>query len=447
MHVIYRQYLSLLLVTALCLGSLVLHSRPVFAQVWIDGFRVWHSSRKTRLVLDLSQLPVYEIFQLDQPNRLVVDVQAADLRVDPDQTDFKDSLLRGIRSGRRQDKVLRLVLDLKQSVSFKHFTLEPNQQYGHRLVLDLKPNGVQQEPVVIKRPAVVPKVRNLMVVLDPGHGGEDPGAIGRGGLREKIVVLQIARALERRLKRERGISAVLTRTGDYYVGLRQRRAMSRDQYQADLFVSIHADAWKEPKAQGASVFVLSRRGASSALARYLAKSANESDRIGGVEIGQQGDVLRTVLADLALEGSLEHSFRVGGFMLEELNKVAYLHKKTVGSAAFMVLKTVDVPSILVETGFISNPREERLLSSASYQRRLADALGDAIVRYFRAYPPPNTWFAQWYEASYRQHRIAHGETLSDIAQKYRIKLQVLKDFNALRSDRIQVGQTLRIPNT
>lgn len=419
----------------------------------VKGMRVWTAPDKTRFVVDLNKKPNYKVFPLDNPPRVVLDLPNTSIEGLKD-TELKDSVIENIRTGRRAGDTLRLVLDLTEPTRLSHFMLPPNRQYGHRLVLDLKHTTTRKVAEDVKftakpvmRSATGVPLRELTVVIDPGHGGEDPGAIGPRGTQEKHVVLAVAKALHKRLNKEVGIRAVLTRDGDYYVGLRQRRQIARDRYQADLFISIHADAWTRQSARGASVFVVSRKGASSTLAKFLADTANKSDRIGGVEITDDNQMLKGVLADLALEGNLEHSFRVGDYVLRSVGEVAYLHKRNIGQAGFMVLKSLDVPSILVETGFISNPGEERKLRTAGYQRKLAKALATGVIGYFRKYPPPDTLFAAWYGKPTREHRIAAGETLSEIANRYGVSLRAIRELNAIKSDRILPGQVLRVPNT
>ncbi len=252
-----------------------------------------------------------------------------------------------------------------------------------------------RDSVVFKSNQNLPsnKLRNIVVAIDPGHGGDDPGAIGVRGTREKQVVLEIARMLQARINKQPGMRAVLTRDGDYFVELARRRYIARQQNKADIFISIHADAFSDRSARGASVFVLSRKGASSTLGAFLAKNENAADQFGGLKVDGDDKVLRSVLADLAMEGSLEHSFRVGEAMLSRLQQVGNLHKNRVEQAAFMVLKSLDIPSVLVETGFISNPNEEQKLTQKRYQQELANALFLAIRSYFENYPLPGTYMA------------------------------------------------------
>ena len=276
------------------------------------------------------------------------------------------------------------------------------------------------------------------VVIDAGHGGKDPGAVGRRGTREKTVVLDIARKLAALIKKEPGMRPVMIREGDYYIGLRQRINKAR-KHNADLFISIHADAFRDRRARGSSVFVLSNRGASSEMARWLAAKENAADLAGGVSIDDKDDVLASVLLDLSQSASREASHEVASNMLDELKRVGKTHKSTVQSAGFMVLKSPDIPSILVETAFISNPTEETNLRSSKYQEKLAKAMLNGIRDYFDNNPPPGTLRVA------RKHTIKSGDTLSEIAAAYQVSLSSLRGFNSLKSDRLRVGDTLRIP--
>ena len=375
-----------------------------------------------------------------------------------DLVDLKGGPLVNLRSAPQANGDLRVVLDLDRRLNPKSFLLKPGDQYGHRLVIDLE--QVAGQDAAPAKPAVSstsqPKSfstmgngRDIVVAIDAGHGGEDPGAIGASGTREKDVVLQIARRVYNVLQAEKGIKPVLIRSGDYFLPLATRRETARRRYNADLFVSIHADAFHNHKARGASVFALSRRGATSTLARVLAEKENQSDAIGGVEIGNADEMVASVIYDLAMEGSMEHSIKVGSMVLREMGSVTHLHKKELEQAGFAVLKSPDIPSILVETGFISNPTEERNLRSSDHQVKLSRAIGRGIISYFDQHPPPGTFFAERkQERDSQQHRIARGETLSEIAQRYRVDLAALMQVNQLRtSDMIREGQVLRIPNS
>ena len=327
--------------------------------------------------------------------------------------------------------------------------LPANQQYGNRLVIDLYPQNAKSAKPVQTVSQDVNKRRNVVVVIDAGHGGEDPGALGPFGIREKTVVLAIANELETLFKRETGFTPKMIRSGDYYVGLRSRTQRAR-KMNADILVSIHADAFKSPKAKGASVYILSQRGASSEAARWLAESENSADLMGGVgsvSLENKDTMLAGVLLDLSQTASMRASITTGGQVLSELGKVTKLHKKRVGKAGFVVLKSPDVPSILVETGFISNPDEAKNLNSRKHQQRLARAIFSGVKRYFRDSPPPGTYLA-WQKENrnkIKQYRIARGDTLSDIAARNNISLAQIKKLNSLTTDRIKVGQVIRVP--
>jgi N-acetylmuramoyl-L-alanine amidase len=280
----------------------------------------------------------------------------------------------------------------------------------------------------------------VIIAIDAGHGGDDPGASGRRGTREKHVVLAIARQLERLIKKEPGMRPVMIRNGDYYLGLRKRMQKARAM-QADLFISIHADAFRNGRASGSSVYVLSQNGATSEAAQWLAKSENSSDLIGGVSLDDKDDLLRSVLLDLSQNATIAASLDVGSSVLKELGGVGKLHKKRVEQAGFAVLKSPDIPSILVETGYISNKREERNLRDKGYQRKLAVAMLKGVRRYFSQNAPPGTRLAM----ADQKHVIRRGETLSGIAQQYSVTQLALRSINSLRNSRLKIGQVLRIP--
>ncbi|MDZ7782987.1 MAG: N-acetylmuramoyl-L-alanine amidase [Halioglobus sp.] len=285
-----------------------------------------------------------------------------------------------------------------------------------------------------------------MIAIDAGHGGEDPGAIGPRRLREKDVVLAIARELHDLLQRDPGFHPALVRTGDYYVSLRGRRDLAR-QHQADLFVSIHADAFKHSAASGASVYALSTSGATSTAARYLAQRENAADLVGGVRLSDKDDVLAGVLTDLSMTSTLDTSLKLGEGVLRNMDGIAKLHKTRVEQAGFAVLKSPDIPSILVETGFISNPAEARRLAEPAYQRRMAAAIHRGIRDWFLAHPPSGTLVAWQKQQRGREYVIARGDTLSGIAHRFSVSLADLKSYNRLSSSRIMVGQKLNIPQS
>jgi N-acetylmuramoyl-L-alanine amidase len=382
-------------------------------QVAVHGARIWNAPDHTRIVLDTAAPIRHKIFTLANPHRLVVDIADADLRGDLPAADDDDLLLAGLRSGVREGDDLRVVLDLKQAVRAKSFQLEPNGTYGHRLVIDVSPRtGVSPAParsdppvqVASRTPtpgtarhlSVQPKGsrhRDVIVAVDAGHGGEDPGAIGPAGTHEKDVTLAISRKLAERIDRQRGMRAVLIRDGDYFIALRQRITKAR-KHQADLFVSIHADAFKDRRVRGSSVYTLSNGGATSEAARWLAERENRADLIGGVSLAEQNDVLASVLLDMTQNATLEHSSIAAERVLSKLRSLGDVHQTRIQKAGFAVLKSPDIPSMLVETAFISNPDEEKRLRNSAYQNKLADHLLEGIIDYFEDYPPPGTRFAR-----------------------------------------------------
>jgi N-acetylmuramoyl-L-alanine amidase len=331
------------------------------------------------------------------------------------------------------------VLDLSGNVKPKSFLLKPHKSYGHRLVIDLQKKALQKTAKTRTSPVLKKnQQRDLVIAIDAGHGGEDPGAIGHRGTREKDVVMAIARKLERLISRQRGMRAVMVRDSDYYIGLRKRVEIAR-KHKADMFISIHADAFHNKSAKGASVYALSQRGASNETARWLAESENASDFIGGVSLEDKDDLLTSVLLDLSMNGKVEASLELGDYVLSELKGVSRVHKRNVGQAGFAVLKSPDIPSILVETAFISNPSEEKKLRSPSYQQKMAESILKGVRTYFARNEVPGTLLAQ------RRHVIARGENLSVIADQYNVSLKELRTQNALKTDRLKVGEVLLIP--
>jgi len=336
---------------------------------------------------------------------------------------------------------LRFVIDLNAAVQPKSFILKPQGNYGHRLVIDL--NHGKKQTTKVKRKIYAPQQhgkRDVIIAIDAGHGGDDPGALGQRGTREKDVVLAIARKLEKLIRKEPGMTPVMIRRGDYYVGLKQRVKIARKK-RADLFISIHADAFRNGKAHGSSVFVLSDRGASSEVASFLARSENRSDLIGGISLDDKDDLLKMVLVDMVKNSTIEDSHDIAARVLGNLKGVNHLHKSSVERAGFRVLKAPDVPSILIETAFISNRAEERKLKSSRHQQALANSILKGVRSYFHANPPLGTRLAQ----KPKKHVISRGETLSGIAAHYRISVASLKRSNSLRSNTVQIGKVLHIP--
>ena len=436
-----RRWLALIL---LLVGST---GQAVAANV--EGLRLWQAPDSLRLVFDLSGPVDHEVFQLEDPERVVLDLEGAELE-EALAAGTEDTWVRKVRSGRQDDGTLRVVLDMERSVSSKTFHLEPNEKYGHRLVVDLNSESARQEQKDSIMEVVREAERNqqgdqrdLIIAIDAGHGGEDPGALGASGTQEKHVVLEVARRLERRVAEAEGMTPLMIRDGDYYVALRDRIRKAREG-EADLFVSIHADAFHDARAHGSSVYALSQNGATSEAARRLARSENDADLVGGVRLDDKDETLASVLLDLSQTGAIEASLAVGQEVLQRMGRVNDLHKSHVEQAAFVVLKSPDIPSILVETAFISNPSEERRLNSAGHQRRLADSMMAGIRSYFRENAPPGTVWAER-DFSPSEHVVTRGETLSSIAREYRVSPQRLRSANGLNGDMVRAGATLEIP--
>lgn len=408
------------------------------------GVRLSDSADATRVVLDLSKPLAHRIFTLRNPDRVVIDLPGGEMQSGA-RIDDARGLVANVRTGKHGQDDLRIVLDLTASAQPRSFVAAPDGGRGHRLVVDLgrpREEGLRKTLSTSERHG-----RDVVVAIDAGHGGKDPGAIGRKGTREKDVVLAVSRKLAERINAQPGMRAVLIRDGDYFLELRERMERAR-KHRADLFVSIHADAVPSAQARGASVYVISEKGASDEAARRLAERENASDLVGGVTLAGKDDVLASVLLDLSQTASLSASMNIGDEVLEELGRVGKLHRSSVQSAGFVVLKSPDIPSILVETAFISNPSDEKNLRSSDHQARLADSLLRGIVDFFNSQPPPGTMLAESGPQKVRapvQHVIARGDTLSDIASRYNISLGQLRNANGLKNDRIRVGQVLTIP--
>jgi len=412
----------------------------------IQNIRLWAGPEGTRVVLDLSRPAEHTLFTLTDPARVVVDIRGAQLA---GRLPEASGSVRGMRSARQADGSLRVVMDVADAVQPRSFLLPPNDTYGHRLVIDLPPRG-ESTRVPRRAPEQPGRGRDLVIAIDPGHGGEDPGAIGRGGTYEKDVVLAIGRELARRVDAEPGMRAALIRDGDYFIPLRGRIERARA-HGADLFVSIHADAYHNQSARGATVYMLSQRGASDEVARRVAARENASDLIGGVTLADKDDVLASVLLDLSQNASLSVGAAVGKSIINEMGHVTRMRRTEVQRAPFLVLKSPDIPSLLVETAYISNPEEERGLSDRAHQQRLADAMLAGIRRYFHENPPPDTYIARMRQdgigVAGGRYVVARGDTLSGIATRHNVPVAALRSYNNINGDRIRVGQVLTIPGS
>jgi len=413
----------------------------------VENVRVWAGPDKTRVVLDLDREVEYKVFALESPDRLVVDIDQSSMALEPEIDPDVSGVVRKVRHGIRDGEDLRVVLDLADAARVKSFLLVPTGRYGHRLVLDLFPRSATsaEERVRSVARSLPEDNRDMIVAIDAGHGGEDPGAIGPSGMYEKNIVLALAAELERQITDAPGMHPVMIRTGDYYVPLNERFERAREA-RADLFVSLHADAFRDRRVRGSSVYVLSRSGASSQAARLLAQSENEADLIGGVDLEQSDDMLRSVLLDLSQNASMEYSQTAASRILDELGAVGRNHRKQVESANFVVLRSPDVPSVLVEVGFISNPSDEANLGSRQHRAELATAVRRGIEQHFRQTAPRGTWFAA-NRGDPARHVVQRGDTLGTIAQRYSISLNRLRQANAIQGDVIHPGAVLEIPTS
>ncbi len=441
------------------------------AALSIESVRIWAAPENTRVVFDLNGQVEHKVTTLDNPSRMVIDFTNVTLSNTLPKPVAADRFVENIRKSGETGE-LRVVLDLKKPAQVHSFQLPPNEKYSHRLVVDISAASQEQqvtqaeesvqiasrsietkipdtaEPVDPladdESPARLPNnssMRDVIIAVDAGHGGDDPGSIGPSGIHEKVIALTIAKKLVAKINKVHGMKAILIREGDYFIKLRDRMEKAR-QHKADLFVSIHADSFKDSKVIGSSVYVLSQRGASSEHAKRLAARENASDLIGGVTLEDKDNVLASVLLDLSQTASLEASIDVAERVLGGLKKIGNLHKKRVESAAFAVLKSPDIPSVLIETAYISNPSEEKKLRNPVFQDTLTSAILDGLVGYFRLRPPENTIMANNRD---QEHVIGRGDTLSGIAERYQVSLRSLRKENGLENDRIRIGQKLRIP--
>lgn len=456
----------------------------------VNGVRVWRAPDHTRIVLDLDAPVQHSLTLANNPDRIILDVPASQLKAGLAQLPLADTPVLAVRSYIQNKTDLRLVLDLKTKIAPNSFLLKAHGGMHDRLVIDLydeptttavvgekqttlaanttPPNTTSSaatKPAVVTTRAIntgdkppapatldLQGKRTIVIAVDAGHGGEDPGAMGPNRIREKEVTLAIAKELVAAINAQPGFSGKLTRTGDYFIPLKKRRDIARTM-KADLFVSIHADAFHKASARGASVFALSRNGATSETARFLAERENESDLIGGVgniSLDDKDQVLAGVLVDLSMTATLNSSLQVGHHVLNSMGGIAHLHKRHVEQAGFMVLKSPDVPSILVETGFISNPEESRKLATPAYRKQMANSVFKGIRQYFYQHPPAGTYVATQLQSGgikdfERQHTVVAGDSLSAIATRYGVSSQQLMRHNNMKGSVVKLGQVLKIP--
>jgi len=380
------------------LVALLLSGQQVLAVSLVKNLRVWPSPENTRVVLDVSKKVKYSVSAISSPERIVIDIDDTKLATKLTAINLTKSGIKKIRYGVHPHDKLRIVLEVDQQFKVRDFILAPNERYGHRLVLDLEPNDQSKilalfEPLPelktktklkIKPKALATKnsQQTFVIALDAGHGGDDPGAIGPNGTKEKDIALAIAKQLKEIIDQQPGMQAVLIRNGDYYVGFRERMRRARAK-NADLFISIHADAYPNKKAAGASVFTLATNKSSSVAARWLAASENRSDLVGGLSLHERGDMVANVLFDLSQTANFAASAEAAKHVLRALGQTTSLHKAKVESGGFLVLRSPDIPSILVEAGFISNATMELQLRNRDYQHLIANSIFNGIKQYFK----------------------------------------------------------------
>lgn len=444
---------SIVSVLLLCLVMQVAHG----AQNNIDGVRIWPSTDNTRVVFDMKTAPEFTYFTLKNPHRLVIDLNDTKDSFSLSGVENSGNLINKLRYSTPKNKSsARVVVELNRDTKPSLFAMSPEGAYGHRLVVDLPDSAPQTLPPltastssVVLDDSTSVRDRDIIVAIDAGHGGHDPGSVGPAGTFEKHITLSIAKKLESMINKERGMRAIMTRSDDYYISPNRRPEIAREK-KADLLISIHADAFSQPQPRGGSVWVLSMRRADTELGRWLEKSERHSELLGGAaevinDKSSERYLTETILG-LSMDHSMATSHDLGNKVVEELKQVTSLHKRKPQAASFAVLTAPDIPSILVEVGFISNPQEEKNLNWSKYRERLATAMFNATKRYFKQVPPDGTLWAQE-KANNRTHKVRSGESLSLLAQRYNVKVSSIKAANALSSDVVRVGQVLNIPST
>ena len=427
-----RQRLSLFTVLLLAAGSACAAD--------VRAIDVHADADATRAVINLSTSADYKVFRLENPERIVLDIDGSEFARGYRAPVAAGKLVEKVRTGLRDGDGVRVVFDLASQAQPKSFLRRAGKNY--ELVVELSAAGAAPKAPVLERS---PAARKVVVAIDAGHGGVDPGAHGPKGTLEKNVTLHVAHELARLINAEPGMSAVLTRDTDSFIPLKRRYQIARE-HNADLFVSIHADAFRDHGARGSSVWVLSPRGKTSEAARWLADRENRADLVGGVSLDDKDDTLAAVLLDLSQGATMQISNVVANNVLRALAQLGPTHRGRVEHANFVVLRSPDVPSILVETAFISNPVEEKLLGTPAHRKRLAGAILKGMRDYFNSAPPPGTWFAARAEQRGEKHIVMRGETLSAIAQQYGVSADHLRQANGLAdANSLRAGAVLLIP--
>jgi len=422
---------------------LLLLSSAAFAGSTVENVRIWSENNKTRVVLDLSASVQHSIFTLRGPDRLVIDLKDSRLAKSLAAMPQGAGSVRSIRSAVRANGQLRVVLDLNTAVRSRTFTAGPNATYGDRLVIDLQNAG---GPATVKRASEGYRPgRDIVIAIDAGHGGRDPGSSGRRA-KEKDIVLSVSKELARRINAEPGMRALLIRDRDVFIDLKQRVEIAQ-RNDADLFISVHADAFPDKSASGASVFALNLDRADRVARETLSRRDRETVKVGDVVLNDYPGY-ESVLYDLTKTATLSMSNEVGNRVSKQLSRVAKMHSRNVKEKSLAVLTSVDMPSILVETGFISHPGEEKKLRDKKYQARLANAILAGVRDYYYTNPPPDTQIAmdlRRQPAKQVRYVVARGDTVSEIAARYNVSSADIRRANKLSNDRIRVGQTLSIP--
>ncbi|ETI61267.1 N-acetylmuramoyl-L-alanine amidase [Marinomonas profundimaris] len=412
----------------------------------VRDIRVAQQEGVTRLVFELSETSEHRIFPLSNPERIVLDISGVvlDTAVVNGLSALSSDVLMRVRYAKR-DKGVRFVLDLAQKARAKSTVLAANGTYGPRILVELE-YGVRKPATIVKSLANLSKEkRDIVIAIDPGHGGKDPGALGQYKVREKDVVLSIGKELANRINAVDGFKAVLTRSTDTFLQLRDRSRVARDA-NADLMISIHADAFTKSSARGASVWALSLSGKSSEMGRWLAQQENSADLVGGISLDDKDQLLAEVLLDMSMNSTIQMSLNIGKSVLGEMRGVAVLHKNSVQQAGFVVLKSPDIPSILIETGFVSNKTEAKNLSSRTYRVKLAASISKGVIDYFVKNAPDGT-LVSWKQGRHSDsvYVVEKGDTLSEIARRNRVSLSNIREANKLKNDVIWIGQKLVIP--
>jgi len=407
----------------------------------IDSVRIWPAPENTRIVFDLSKKPDFTYFSLRSPQRLVIDFKNSKNNAALMSAIKEDRRVKKIRTSSSNEKgTTRLVLELAENYRVSVFPLAPAGQYSDRLVIDLYDK--QSQPIATHDNSQ--GIRDIVIAIVAGHGGEDPGSIGAAGSYEKRITLKIAQKLANLINQRQGLKAVMIRSGDYYVDHNRKTELARKS-KADLLISIHADAFTSSKPSGASVLVQATRRADSEFTRWIQNREKNSELLGGA-----GETIRNTkdnnlaiaLGDMKKEYTMASSYDFAEHVVKQLKKVTKLHKHRPERLSLAVLKSSDIPSVLIETGFISNPQEERRLNNANHQHKLAKAIYIAVDDYFSRNPPDGTLIAA---TRLREHKVSRGESLSVVAQRYRITVRKLKSANNLKSNVVRIGQTLKIP--